>query len=58
MKKFLSLLFILQLLEVQWCTDGKKSVANLDGYPNGQRIDNKTRYDTYDLKFLNEQNKI
>ncbi len=49
-KKFLSLFFILQLLEVQWSTDGKKSVANLDGDPNGQRVDNKTRYNTWELQ--------
>jgi hypothetical protein len=36
-KKFLPLFyFILQLLEVQWSTDSKKGVANLDGNPNGQ----------------------
>ena len=49
MKKFLPLFFVLQLLEVQWRTDSEKSVANLDGYPNGQWVDNKTRYNTYDL---------
>jgi hypothetical protein len=48
-KKFLPLLLVLQLLEVQWSTDGKKCVANLDGYPNGQRVDNKTRYNTWEL---------
>ena len=50
MKKMLPSFFVPQLLEVEWCTDGKEGVANLYGGPYGQWINNETRYNAYEIE--------